>query len=413
MTFDFCPRTRDEVARSPSRQELLDFTEWLESERYTPFVCDQHVRRLVFILPRLSSDGRLRTYSRAKLDRAFGPERSPYTRLIRFAATRRAYQRFLIARGRFRLVRVNSRFASVRHSYGEYLAEVRGFSASSRQHHAQEVADFLTRALRPGQQLRSLRRADIERHVLIRSREVSRRSLQYTVGILRSFLRYIYQAALIPSPLDALDTPRTYRAELPPRALPWRTVRTLLASIDPGSKAGWRDLCILHLMAYYGLRPSEVVSLRLDSIDWDAQVLLVRQRKTRSDLRLPLAARTLRLLREYLTRCRDGQGTTHAELFLRARCPAGPLEATAIGDIFEKRTREAGLHFPGRQPYQLRHTFAMRLLTRGVGVKAIGDVLGHRSLESTCNYLRLDIGMLRDVALPVPRGGNGQGACHA
>jgi site-specific recombinase XerD len=44
----------------------------------------------------------------------------------------------------------------------------------------------------------------------------------------------------------------------------------------------------------------------------------------------------------------------------------------------------------------------MRLLTRGVGIKAIGDVLGHRDLESTCVYLRLDVESLRDVALEVP-----------
>ena len=50
----------------------------------------------------------------------------------------------------------------------------------------------------------------------------------------------------------------------------------------------------------------------------------------------------------------------------------------------------------------LRHAFALRLLERGVGVKAIGDLLGHRSLESTCVYLRLDIAALRTVALPVP-----------
>jgi site-specific recombinase XerD len=63
--------------------------------------------------------------------------------------------------------------------------------------------------------------------------------------------------------------------------------------------------------------------------------------------------------------------------------------------------------------YRLRHTFAMRLLTRGVGVKAIGDLLGHHSLDSTCAYLRLDIDMLRGVALEVPRPGLRQEACHA
>jgi site-specific recombinase XerD len=45
----------------------------------------------------------------------------------------------------------------------------------------------------------------------------------------------------------------------------------------------------------------------------------------------------------------------------------------------------------------------MRLLHRGVGVKAIGDLLGHHSLESTCVYLRIDTDILRAVALSVPR----------
>jgi site-specific recombinase XerD len=48
----------------------------------------------------------------------------------------------------------------------------------------------------------------------------------------------------------------------------------------------------------------------------------------------------------------------------------------------------------------------MRLLDRGVGIKLIGDLLGHRTLESTCVYLRLQTKALREVALPVPVQGN-------
>ena len=44
----------------------------------------------------------------------------------------------------------------------------------------------------------------------------------------------------------------------------------------------------------------------------------------------------------------------------------------------------------------------MRLLGRGVGIKTIGDLLGHRTLESTCVYLRLQTATLREVALPPP-----------
>ena len=128
---------------------------------------------------------------------------------------------------------------------------------------------------------------------------------------------------------------------------------------------------------------------------------------------LPLAQPTLKLLRSYLRLDRMRHGNAHCELFLRARCPYGPLQRYAIGDLLEKRAREAGLPLFAHNVYRLRHTFAMRLLTRGVGVKAIGDVLGHRSLESTCTYLRLDFATLRGVALEVPGISTRPGGRHA
>lgn len=52
--------------------------------------------------------------------------------------------------------------------------------------------------------------------------------------------------------------------------------------------------------------------------------------------------------------------------------------------------------------YALRHSFAMRLLSAGVGIEAIGDLMGHRNVSSTSAYLRIQIDMLRAVALDVP-----------
>jgi site-specific recombinase XerD len=261
--------------------------------------------------------------------------------------------------------------------------------------------------------LNAITQQDVERFIVLRSREVTRHSLQHDVAHLRSFLRYCHGRGYLASRLDTnIETPRTYRGELPPRALPWDTVQALLKSIDRQSKSGWRDYCILHLIAHYGLRPSEVVSLRLDSIDWENAVLRVAQHKTRSALLLPLAPSTLQVLRDYLEQDRHQHGSIHPELFLRARCPAGPLMRTAIGDIFEKRMRIAKLPSANHNVYSLRHAFAMRLLARGVGIKTIGDVLGHRRLESTCTYLRLDIEALRGVALDVPDASVCEGGGH-
>jgi site-specific recombinase XerD len=165
---------------------------------------------------------------------------------------------------------------------------------------------------------------------------------------------------------------------------------------------GWRDYAILHLMSHYGLRPSEVAPLRLDSIDWQARTLRVAQRKTRSELVLPLVDRTVRILKRYLFEGRPG--SERPELFLRARRPAGPIKHYAVGEVYITRAARSGLDLQGTSAYSLRHSFAMRLLDRGVGIKAIGDVLGHRGLESTCVYLRLQLDALRDVALPLPCG---------
>jgi site-specific recombinase XerD len=67
-----------------------------------------------------------------------------------------------------------------------------------------------------------------------------------------------------------------------------------------------------------------------------------------------------------------------------------------------QRSETTSLPLAATSSYCLRHAFAMRLLRRGVGIKAIGDLLGHHSLEATCMYLRVDTDMLREVALPVP-----------
>ena len=75
----------------------------------------------------------------------------------------------------------------------------------------------------------------------------------------------------------------------------------------------------------------------------------------------------------------------------------------AVSQVFKDRARQSGLPLAHASAYALRHSFAMRLFARGVGIKAIGDLRGHHCLASTAVYLRLQTVGLREVALPVPR----------
>lgn len=393
------PRASVRYARSPFGAELQDFADWLDSVGYSRDNIEGHLRRLFQALSR-SRVRRVHAWSTARLQRLFEPYCTSIYRSQWYRGTQRVYVRFLRCRGRVIESVSTDPAQPLLRTYREYLSDVRGFAVSTVNAHLATVQDFLSEALRGGRAVKTLEAADVERYLAKRSRAITRQTLQHVIAHLRGFFRYGLSVGLLPRHLDEIDTPRTYRGEQPPRALPWAQVTALLRSVDRSSKAGWRDAVILHLMAYYGLRASEIAALRLDAIDWKARTVRVTQRKTRSDLVLPLTSATLTLLRSYLKRERGACPLPY--LFLRARRPAGPLQNYGVCDVFYKRAAQSGLQLDGYSSYSLRHSFAMRLLHRNVGIKAIGDLLGHRSLEATCVYLRLDTTALRSVGLPLP-----------
>jgi integrase/recombinase XerD len=396
------------IKASSREAEALSFMHWLKEERYRDDAIDRHLRRFLFVLSALDRHrGADDRFTQHVLQAVFLTGRRGSVRRYLYAATRRVYSRYLLSQGRLRLP-PPSGLELMLLTYDRYLLEVRGLSASSRYQHAHTIR-LLLKGFEAEIDLKKLNHEAIERFVRKRSETLSRHSMQHTVAHVRAFLRYAHDSGLTDKRLDTIDTPRTYRGELPPRAMPWPMVMKLLSSIDLKSRCGRRDLCVLHLVAHYGLRPSEVVGLKVSSIDFDRSILKVDQRKTRATLTLPLHRSTLKLLSAYLRDERSRRAIEFDSLFLKDRCPYGPLGKYGVGDLFRKRMQEAKLPDHLKNVYRLRHTLAMRLLTRGVGIKAIGDVLGHRSFYGTSAYLRLDMGMLRDVALDVPTAGGQHG----
>lgn len=404
MLSDLFPRFHERFEKSRCGPELEAFAVWLAEHGHLRHPLRLHLRRVKEVLDRSDRFRSGEMFLEADLEQAFvvaKPEAYLYL------CTGRIFARFLACANQLGVVEHDDTLSVLCRRYQRYLAEVRGLSAQSLKHHGSTVTDFLARGLPADRGLCSLAAGDVESYIRLKSKENSRASLQHVIAHLRAFLRYCADHGEAPVGLDVIDTPRVYRGELPPRALDWTTVRKLLASIRRRSARDWRDYAILHLMAYYGLRPSEVASLRLDSIDWEAGTLRVEQRKTRSVLILPLVDRTLRMLCRYLQIARPNSDLP--QMFLRIRSPIVALRHYGVIDVFRYRVHKSGLPLNGASSYSLRHAFAMRLLRRGVGVKAIGDLLGHRSLEATCVYLRIDTDMLRTVALPVPAPVQGDG----
>lgn len=288
-------------------------------------------------------------------------------------------------------------------AYRAHLADVRGLAAHTIVQHAATVRAWLAH-LGPAEaltRLRTLELRTVEDFLVVVGARVGRESLQHTVAHLRGFLRFLEMRGLAPADLATrIDTPRVYRGERLPRSLPWETVRAFLDSIDRTTPMGRRDYAMLLLIATYGLRTSEVVTLTLDDVAWRDQLLRVPRPKVRSPLTVPLTTAVGAALLAYL---RDGRPPLpHRQIFLRARAPAGTLKPTAVTEAFQGRARRSGLAIPYQGPHCLRHSLAVHLLRQGTPLKTIGDLLGHRGAESTCVYLRLHVEDLRDVALELP-----------
>jgi site-specific recombinase XerD len=395
-----------------------NFGAWLLEQGYSTDCIREHfcgMRRIARLLHRRGV-GSMAELTRANLQ-ACAPARRIDDR--RLAASVRLLERYFASETSLFAPQLLSRIDQRVAQYATYLDEVRGLAPSTVAGHCATAAALLTDIDHEStpQRLRALTPLDIEAFIRRSGKRLKRSSLQGMVAHIRAFLRFLASSGETPTGLDRqIDTPRVYREEKLPKALPWETVQAYLQAIDRTTPSGIRDYAIFLLIATYGLRGCDIVTLTLDDVAWRARCLRIQQRKTGRLLWLPLTDEVATALLEYLRRGRPHLGVRRfrrgfqsdhpdfREIFLRCVTPAGVLKTTAISEAFQKWSRRSGLNIASQGVHCLRHSYALHLLRSGLPLKTIGDVLGHRTLESTCVYLRLATDDLRDVPLNLPAG---------
>ena len=156
------------------------------------------------------------------------------------------------------------------------------------------------------------------------------------------------------------------------------------------------------LLARLGLRAGEVVRLELADIDWNGGSLSVQgkggQRST-----LPLPADVGAATAAYLRYGRPPSSSRR--VFLRAKAPIrGLLGPQAISSLVRHNLARAGIQAPTQGAHQFRHALASDMLRHGASLSEIGEILRHRSPETTKIYAKVDLESLRTLALPWPGG---------
>jgi site-specific recombinase XerD len=289
-------------------------------------------------------------------------------------------------------------------AYEHYLRKVRGLARATIVAYVPFIRSFLKarfgdKTVTPSH----LRGSDIVRFIRRQAPRLQPKRAKLLTSGLRSFLQYLRFRGKIKLDLAAaVPAVANWSMSSIPRAIATDQVRRLLDSIDQCSAPGRRDYAILLLLARLGLRSGEVVSLELDDIDWNEGQLSVRGKSGQRN-HLPMSEEVGKAIAAYLRHGRPP--CTSRRVFLRAKAPIRGFQGPCgIGSIVRHRLKRAGIVAPTCGAHQFRHGLATDLLRQGASLGEIGELLGHRSPETTKIYTKVDLDALRTLALPWPGG---------
>jgi site-specific recombinase XerD len=289
--------------------------------------------------------------------------------------------------------------------FQRYLVQERKLSQGTSAYCVRFAYRFLCERFKQGGvKLGCIRAADVTSFIQRHAHQHSPGYAKLLVTSLRSFFRHLHHRGVIATDLAAcVPTVPSWSFSALPKLLPVGVVSRVLKNCDRQTPLGRRDYAILLLLARLGLRTCEVASLNLEDIDWDTGQIRVCGKGGES-ASLPLPADVGEALATHL---RSGRPCcTSRRVFIRNRAPftefASPV---AISCLARNALKKAGLDSTRRGAHLFRHTLATNLLRQGCSLDEIGELLRHRSPNTTAIYAKVDLDALRTLALPWPGGG--------
>jgi site-specific recombinase XerD len=194
----------------------------------------------------------------------------------------------------------------------------------------------------------------------------------------RTFLRHALGPARVPDARLAPKRPRRL-----PEAPKQRDVDAELASLEGDGPLPLRNRALVELVYSCGLRAAEAVGLDLADVDFEQELVHVREGKGAKDRVVPLGEEAAYWVALYLRDARPALASgANDALFLSAR---------------GKRLDTSTLRRLIPHPHKLRHAFATHLLEGGADLRTIQELLGHSSLSTTQMYSHVDAKRLRKV----------------
>lgn len=220
--------------------------------------------------------------------------------------------------------------------------------------------------------------------------------------VFRNYFSFLCDRGYIADDLASkLPKVRTPRNASIPYVWPKEDIQKLLGAIDREDPKGKRDYAILLVAIRLGLRIGDIRSLKRSSINWTRQTINLNMVKTGRPIELPLLKDVGWAIIDYL---KNGRPATSSEcLFVRHKAPFNAFgDRNAFSKELHRYVVKAGLSIPGDRTHgmhSLRSTLARNMLEIKSPLPIISETLGHRSVNTTGLYLKIDVEGLRKCAI--------------
>lgn len=236
---------------------------------------------------------------------------------------------------------------------------------------------------------------------IISLKDFSNKTKALRLQQLRPFLRYLFDKGYLENDFSK-QMPKLKKT---PAKLPqiWteEQIEKFILSIDRGSPVGKRDYAIFLLMARLGLRVSDVVNMKFTNISWEKNCIKISQQKTGEPLVLPISKELGVAIIDYVKTARPNMDSPY--VFLRHFAPYAQLNAhNNFHSEFRKYIRRAGIIYPKDKhigSHTFRHSLATNMLKNSIDLVTISNIIGHKSMQATQSYLKLDVDHLRDCSI--------------
>jgi site-specific recombinase XerD len=283
--------------------------------------------------------------------------------------------------------------------FRSFMKEERGLSPATVKGLCSAVRPFLIQLLDGRRSLETITvsRVDSLLAQKVNKEHYARVSVRDYASSLRSFFRYAEMRSWCPAGIAAsIMAPRVFQQETLPSGPTWDVVQEIVDATAGDRPIAIRDHAILILLAVYGVRSGEVGRLRLTDIDWQRETITFTRSKMAGTHSFPLSPSVGAAIIRYMKEVRPK--SLHPQVFLTRRAPVGPISNGAMWAVVSRQLRKRAPSLKHHGPHSLRHACATRLINQGLSLKEIGDHLGHRDVEATRIYAKVDLARLGEVA---------------